>query len=300
MLDYLKMTISEIGELDREKTIFLMALSPVEAHGPHLPMGTDLYVAEELQRRYAAALQAEYPAYTLVRLPTLQMGADALPAKGSLNFPASLLKKTLRSLAGELAGQGFRYLFLSDNHGGPRHLLAIETAARQVWKKYRFAMVNPFGLVYRMMVEQDGRLLQETGLAAGSCGDDSDAHGGTNETSLMLAAGHESLIKGHQEVPFSQPPPPQKGTVLLAKLLGIFSKELRADFEHLARVLGWVQDREMSSYLGDPARACSINGEAMLSFHLEIAMELFRSSLDGKPVPIQPLLWKVRFLQYLP
>ena len=48
-----------------------MAVSPIEVHGPHLPLGTDVFVAEELRRRYAAALQEEFPDYTLVVLPSL-------------------------------------------------------------------------------------------------------------------------------------------------------------------------------------------------------------------------------------
>ena len=301
MHDYLELTINEIKDLDRDKTIILMAVSPVEAHGPHLPVGTDIFVAEELQRRYAAALQQEFPEYTLLRFPPLFMGADVLPVKGSLGFPAPLLKKVLLTLARELAGQGFRYLFLSDNHGGPRHQLAIEAAARSAWKKYRFTVVNPFNLIFRMMVEKDPRLLKETGLAAGCCGDDSDSHAGTNETSLVLALKSHNLTGGaFYDVALSPPPLPKKGLVFLARLCGLFSRELRNDLEHLARLLGWVSDKKMLPYLGAPAEASLERGEAMLRFHVTIAMELFRLALSGEPVPVRPVLWQLRILQYLP
>ncbi len=303
MLDYLELTIEDIKDLDREKTIILMSVSPVEAHGPHLPVGTDIFVAEELQRRYAEALRQEFPDYTLVRFPPLFTGADALPVKGSLNFPAPLLKKVLLSLARELAGQGFRYLFLSDNHGGPRHQLAIETAARRAWKKYRFIVVNPFNLIFRMMVENDPRLLLETGLAQGCCGDDSDSHAGTNETSLMLALKSNNLnlaAEAFRDVALSPPPLPKKGIMFLSRLCGLFSSELRSDLEHLARLLGWVSDKRMLPYLGAPAEASPERGEAMLRFHVTIGMELFRRALRGEPVPVRPLLWQLRILQYLP
>ena len=300
MLEYLELTIGDIKDLEREKTIFLMAVSPVEAHGPHLPVGTDVFIAEELQRRYAESLQQEFPRHTLVRFPPLFMGADALPVQGSLNFPAPLLKKILLSLSRELAGQGFRYLFLSDNHGGPRHQLAIEAAARRAWKKYRFIMVDPFNLIFRMMVEKDPRLLEETGLSPGCCGDDSDSHAGTNETSLIMALRSQRTSEAYRDIPLSGAPLPQKGIMAVSRLCGLFSREMQRDLEHLARLLGWVNDKQMLPYLGAPAEASREGGEAMLRYHVTIAMELFRHALSGKPVPIRPLLWKLRILQYLP
>ena len=39
MRNYQSMTLQEIKGLNRDKTIFLMAVSPLEVHGPHLPVG---------------------------------------------------------------------------------------------------------------------------------------------------------------------------------------------------------------------------------------------------------------------
>ena len=143
IMNYVRMSLPEIDALDRGRTIFLMAVSPIEVHGPHLPLGTDVFVAEELLQRYAAALHEEYPDYTLVALPSLYLGSDALPVKGSLSVPAPLLRKVLLAYVKGLAAQGFRYLFLADNHGGPRHQMATEAASRRAWRRHRFCLVNP-------------------------------------------------------------------------------------------------------------------------------------------------------------
>ncbi len=50
MQEYVLMNLRDIEKLEREKTIFLMAVSPIEVHGPHLPLGTDVFVAEDLQK----------------------------------------------------------------------------------------------------------------------------------------------------------------------------------------------------------------------------------------------------------
>jgi len=300
MLDYAEMSLEEVRLLDPGKTIFFLAVSPIEAHGPHLPLGTDVFIAQELQQRYARTLGKEYPGYTLVRLPPLFLGADALPVKGSLSTPASLMKKLLLFLVKGLAAQGFRYLFLSDNHGGPRHQLAIEQAARKAWKRHRFYLINPFGLVFRLMVQHDPDFLEETGLQPGSCGDDADSHAGTNETSLMLACHPGRVKKDYQQVPDALSSPPARFVQGAARLAGIFSGELQGDLEHLSRVVGWVSDPDMLPYMGKPALASREAGEAMLQARVKVAMHLFQQALEGKRVEIRPMLWKVRFLQYLP
>ncbi len=300
ILEYPRLSITELADLDRETTVFLLALSPLEAHGPHLSVGIDVFVAEEMQRRYIAALEKEFPHLTLVTLPSLYLGSDVLPYNGSLPVPAPHLRGVLFAYARGLASQGFKYLFLSDNHGGPRHHLAVETAAQKAYKKYGFHIVFPFGLVYRQMVENDPELLRETGLCAGTCGDDPDNHAGTNETSLALAVDPGLIRQDYQDVPKALPPAPSKPVMLVSRLAGIFSSKARVELVHLANLMGWVSSPDMLPYLGDPSIATQEAGEAMLEARVKIGMELFRRSLKGEQVKTYPLLWFLRILQHLP
>ncbi len=299
-LQYVEMTLPEIESLDRDKTIFLMAVSPIEVHGPHLPLGTDVFVAEDLLRRYALSLHEEYPDYTLVELPSLYLGSDALPVKGSLSVPAPLLRKVLLAYVKGLAAQGFRYLFLADNHGGPRHQLGIESASRLAWRRHRFYLVNPFNLEFRLMVQHDPAFLEQTGLQPGNCGDDADAHAGTNETSLMLQTDPGRVRDSWREVAPSLPPPPVGAVLFLGRFLSVFSRTLGRDLEHLAYTLAWVGDPEMKPYMGAPALAGPEAGEAMLGARTGIAMEYFRKALRGERIRIKPMLWGLRILQVLP
>ena len=41
------MTWEDVDKLDRDKTIFFLPFSPIEEHGPHLPLGTDFYGARD-------------------------------------------------------------------------------------------------------------------------------------------------------------------------------------------------------------------------------------------------------------
>lgn len=304
MREYAKLSYPEVAALDRERTLFLVAVSPLEVHGPHLPLGTDVFVAEELLRRYAAALGEVHPELALVTLPPLFAGSDPLPFPGSVAVPAAVLEGHLLTLAKSLAGQGFRYLIVADNHGGPRHQLALESAARKAWRRHRFYLIDPFSLVYRAMVQHDPDFLAYTGLAPGRCGDDPDAHAGTNETSLLLAARPELVRPEYRTTPPSAPPARSVARAALAGLAGLLralgARETAADLLHLGETLAWVGDPQKLPYLGAPALATPEAGEAMYRGHVRALLGLVEEALAGRPVRIRPLLWSVRFLKHLP
>lgn len=298
LLHYVDLSLPELNSLDRDKTVMIMPVSPIEVHGPHLPTGTDIFVAEELQRRYVAELQRLHPELTIVTLPALHVGSDALPVAGSLSVPAVGLRTVLLAYVRGLSRQGFRYLFLADNHGGPRHQMAIESASQKAWKNYGFSLVNPFSVEFRAMCQHDAKFLCETGLGPGSCGDDADAHAGTNETSLMMVSSPEK-VHAYSEVPDSIPPR-AKLRVLAALASGMGARKAGADLRHLGNTLGWVSQRNMLPYMGAPARASVAAGEAMLAARVKVAMGLFEKALRGERVDTQPMLWWLRFMMRLP
>lgn len=307
VLEYVKMRLPEISALNRESTVFMMSVSPIEVHGPHLPVGTDVFIAEELAKRYIKALHRRSPELTFVTLPSLYLGSDALPVKGSLSVAAPYLEGALLSYGKGLAAQGFRYLFVADNHGGPRHQMGIEAAARALWRKYKFYLIDPFNIEFRYMVQHDPGFMEKTGLGHGVCGDDRDSHAGTNETSLMLTCCPELVAEVHSEVPASTPSPHTGGASLvagLAKIIKFFGGDVFSrDLKHLANTLAWVGDPDMLPYMGDPGKATAEAGEAMLDARVEVAMGLFERALASggrEPVHLKPMLWGVRAMRKLP
>lgn len=304
MKEYARLTYPELAALDRERTVFLMCVSPLEVHGPHLPVGTDVFVSGELLRRYAAALAKVHPELEPVAMPSLFAGCDPLPFPGSVSVPPAVLEGHLLSLARSLAGQGFKYLVLADNHGGPRHQLAIESAARRAWRRHRFHLIDPFGAVYRAMVQHDPELLASTGLVPGCLGDDPDAHAGTNETSLMLAACPELVKEDYRTLPASRPPARSAARTALGAVAGLLralgARETADDLRHLGETLAWVSDPDKLPYMGDPSKASAEAGEAMYRSHIQAMLGLLEEALAGRPPSIRPLLWSVRFLKALP
>lgn len=301
ILDYADLTMIEMDSLDRSRTVFLLALGPMEAHGPHLPLGMDLFVAQEMLERYINLLQDRHPELDLVRLPPLTLGADILPRTGSVSIPPRVLERVLGSYVANLASEGFRYLFVADNHGGPRHLLACEAAARRAHRRHDFHLVNPFCHEFALMMSNSSVLLEGTGLRSGTCGDIEDLHAGTNETSLALAISGDLPRADYCQLPALRPPPPGPIFRLLAGLLrSIGAKDLAREILDLGSIIHWAGDKDTGSYIGSPAAASAAKGEIMLQKRLQLAAALFERVLNGQTVALRPPLWPLRFLRLLP
>jgi len=96
-LHYADLNAQEVAGLDASHTITLMALSPLEVHGPHLPIATDAIVARELQARLLARLEERYPDYDRLVLPTFHGGADTIPVPGSIDVDSRAIYHLLVS-----------------------------------------------------------------------------------------------------------------------------------------------------------------------------------------------------------
>jgi len=300
-IQYAELNASELAKLDPARTIALMALSPLEVHGPHLPIGSDVIIAQELQRRLMPRLAERYPDHDRLVLPPVYAGADTIPVPGSLNMDSRAIYYLLISTARSLAEQGFRYLLVTDNHGGPRHQIAIEKAVRKVYRERRFSIIAPFLHFYRRMVENDPALLEATGTGPGSSGDLTDAHAGRNETSLMLATDADEVAPGWRSLPWVVVGRGAiaRGLVKVGstalRLVG--ARRLAADLPALAMALGWVSVGAKVTYVGEPRMASSEAGERMLEAHVEEGLAQLERAMRGEPPYSRPMLWSIRWVE---
>lgn len=297
---YLDLTYSELAALDRERTVMVGAVSPVEVHGPHLPLGTDVFLAEELRDRVARALLDRRPEWDVVQLPTLTAGSDPIPLAGSVEIKPSVLEGLVSGWARALATQGFRYWILLDNHGGPHHQLAIESAGRAA-ARLGLTLITPFHLEFRRMVDLDPGLLADTGLREGRVGDITDCHAGANETSLMLAARPADVRTSYRRLGPGRVSPRRGFTRVIegaGRLLGrLGASGAATDLRFISSALAWVSDPAMESYQGTPSAATPEAGERMLAYRTEVALDLFERAVAGVPARAKPLGWSIRSLR---
>src|SRR5262245_29991273 len=96
------MTWPAFDALDKQNVVAVLPLGAVEAHGPHLPLGTDILIAEAMARAGAELLS--HSGYDVVILPAMPVSPAPFAAAfaGTLNTPAEATTAILRGVADSL------------------------------------------------------------------------------------------------------------------------------------------------------------------------------------------------------
>jgi creatinine amidohydrolase/Fe(II)-dependent formamide hydrolase-like protein len=147
ILQLTELNTTQIRALDHAKTAVLIPGGILEEHGPYLPSFTDGYVDEALTQELARAIVAR-PGWTALIFPSIPLGfGGANGIGGKWTFPGSytVRTETLRAvymdLSTELGEQGFRWIFLVNDHGDPLHARALNQASNYFHEVYGGTMV---------------------------------------------------------------------------------------------------------------------------------------------------------------
>ncbi|MEK9500161.1 creatininase family protein [Gaopeijia maritima] len=170
-----ELTWTEVAELDRARTVAILPIGAVEAHGPHLPLATDVVIAEAMARAAAGRLrEAGHPALVLPALHYTSAGfASGFP--GTISVSPSTVTALVADIAASLESQGFRTLALANAHLDPTHIASLN-AARAAASHEGFALLHP-DVTRRPWAL---RLTEE--FRSGAC------HAGRYEGSIVMAA----------------------------------------------------------------------------------------------------------------
>ncbi len=125
-----QLTWEEVRDLDREHTLVVLPVGAIEAHGPHLPLDTDVVIATAMARAGARKLAAR--GRLVVILPALAYTAASFGAAfhGTLSISAITVTALIVDVARSLSDQGFRLLALANVHLDPEHLTALNEAVK--------------------------------------------------------------------------------------------------------------------------------------------------------------------------
>jgi len=287
----------DIDALPRDRTIVLVSVSPLEVHGPHLPVLCDNIEAEGLSHRTAEVLLERRPDLVFVHLPPLYVAADVLPHVGSVMYRSSTVRRVVEDLGRSLVKQGFKRIWVSNFHGGPRHFVPIEQACDRVNRKYGGAMVSTFGLLLNKLTGGSTSLDAVLGPSAGFdprllVG---DSHGGAVETSMLLHLVGDRVKPGFASLPRrtvdlklqeqQRPPIETPGKrPSLAQLVRGFKHKLK-----------YYEDE---TYSGSPSVASAEAGAKFVDILGTHAADALEEVLDGKRRTDQCYspLWKARWV----
>jgi creatinine amidohydrolase/Fe(II)-dependent formamide hydrolase-like protein len=184
------LTKRQFDRIDREKAVVLVTCSPLEVHGPHLPLGADALEGEGLAERSLRFLPERHRGRVFLKLPFVYACTDPVPQPGSLSFRPSTTIAVMEDLGRSLAAQGFKDVLVSNFHGSPRHFLAVETACDRVSRERGIRMVCIFSLMLTRLTGDGGSELGDVlGHLPGVSKEDfdGDTHAGLVETSQLLA-----------------------------------------------------------------------------------------------------------------
>jgi creatinine amidohydrolase len=188
-----ELTWEEVRDLDRPRTVAVLPTGAMEAHGPHLPLGTDDIIARAMAREGAARVAAE--GLGAVLLPALSFTAAPFGAgfPGTLSVAPSTVTALVLDLARELTRHGFAALAVANAHLDPAHLSAVAGASALAREEGLLPVVCP-DLSRRPWAL---RLTEE--FRSGAC------HAGRYEGSVVLAEHPEQV---RESVRLGLPPNP--------------------------------------------------------------------------------------------
>lgn len=172
-----EMTWEEVRDLPRSDAVAVLPVGAVEAHGPHLPLGTDVIIAEAMASSCARRLSEE--GRTAVVLPPLWYTAAGFAGNfpGTVSVEPGTVRALVLQIARSLEEQDLTTLAIANAHLDPVHLASLRGAVEEAPEGSRVVFLD---LTSRRVAE---RLTEE--FRTGAC------HAGRFEGSVVLAEAPE-------------------------------------------------------------------------------------------------------------
>ncbi|GLH80773.1 creatininase [Bradyrhizobium sp. SSBR45G] len=217
--------------------IAVLPLAATEQHGPHLPLGTDVYIAEAYLARVRALLPQALPV-TFLPVQPVGISTEHIDYPGTLTVPTSVALKSWRAIGDSVARAGIRKLVIVTSHGG--NSAAMTLVAQDLRADHRMLVVTTS---WSRFGAPDG-LFSSDELRHG-------IHGGAVETSIMQAR-HPELVRSDAIANFAS------SGAAMESSNRVLSTQRPAP-------LAWqTQDLNLSGAVGDATQASAEKGERVL------------------------------------
>jgi creatinine amidohydrolase len=170
----MSLTWTAVRDLPAGRTVAVLPAGAVEAHGPHLPLGTDVIIAEAMARVGAERLSTHGLEVMLLPALTFAPAPFASAFAGTLNTPGEATTMMVIGVVRSLSAHGVRVTAIANAHHDPAHVQALRAAVDGASHE-RLTLVFP-DLTRRRWAE---RLTDE--FRSGAC------HAGRYEGSIVMA-----------------------------------------------------------------------------------------------------------------
>jgi creatinine amidohydrolase len=261
-----ELTSPQIDAFDRQRTLFILPVGMIEGHGPHLPVGADTigvtYEANGASTRVSRAL----PDWNIVMMPAVNYGqsganqlADMPIHPGTYAIRQSTLRSLVADLGGQIAQNGFKWIFVLNGHGAPTHNIGINEACDFVSETFGVTMLHLTALFRAdAAIQSNGAKINAKSFSAADLASfGMDVHAGVGETSGILAVRPDLVAPNYRTLP-SQ--------------VGHSLEELRK----ISTAPGW------RGYLSSPAKATAAHGQAIEAWWIDGFTDLILRAVRGE------------------
>ncbi|MFC1579611.1 creatininase family protein [Thermodesulfobacteriota bacterium] len=140
-----RMTYEEAAEFAKTGAIVMLPLSPLEAHGPHLPLGVDFFGAVTLAEQSATLLNRQNVKTVIAPVLPYALADVAMPFAGTVTLRAKTLQAVVSDIAQSFKAHGFKGLVIVCQHLERANLKAMQETASDLSGAHMPAiMANPF------------------------------------------------------------------------------------------------------------------------------------------------------------
>jgi creatinine amidohydrolase len=254
------MTWPDFASSETKRWIAVLPVAAVEQHGPHLPLGTDSFIAEAYLAHAVDRIPPGLPV-SVLPLQTIGLSTEHLSFPGTLSLSVPTIVRTLTEIGECVHRAGVRKLLIITSHGG--NVQVIDIVARDLRARRKMLAVtcawHRFGYPPGLFDPAE----EKHGI-----------HGGDIETSLMLARRPAAvrMDKAHDATPSSV----------------AMEGECAWLGPHGPAAFGWMtQDLHGSGAVGDARGAAADKGEAALAYgargFVALLEEIDQFDLDRLP-----------------
>jgi len=314
-----EMLYPQMRDLNRDKTVLVLPVSAQEVHGHHLPMGMDSFFAGMNASDFTEEFAKAHPDWSVVLYQPLTLGTDELPLPGSISTTPRVLRDAVFGFGNSLAMHGFKYIVVTNGHGGARQPPALEEACERVSRKHGVAMISPSmkvlypyptGEALPEIEAELGRPLTEVEKTALSTGGE---HAAVMETSLMLAFRPELVADSYRDCEMDGPPPVpwvlKLGSFLGSVIRAVGFRDTAKKFDLAANGIssniGWYLNVRRGygghqvTYMGNPSAASPELGRALRNLIARDLLKEVDSVIEGRTLPseVHSLFWAMPILR---
>jgi creatinine amidohydrolase len=220
-----------------ERWIAVLPLAATEQHGPHLPLGTDVMIAQAYLARVRELVPDTIPA-TFLPIQPIGISTEHIDFPGTLTLPSDVALKTWFALGEGIARAGLKKLIMVTSHGG--NSAAMSLVAQDLRAVHGLLVVTTSWS--RLSAAEEIFSPQEVSHGI---------HGGASETSIMLARYSEHV---------------RREAIADFRSVGVaMAKDYRRLSTQRPAPFAWqAQDLHPSGAAGDATKASAEKGERLI------------------------------------